>query len=420
MRLGVERAYDLVDVHNDADTKTGRRSPAMPMSSLAHPHDTEAHLLDWRIASLAAAAACAAIGILECAKDYVMLQIRGTDRPLLLVLRDQALWWVLWMLLMPGVMALARRFRFDGGRWRSSTVIHLTLSIALSVGHIAVFGVAYFWAVGPTDWGPTGGRVISLFMARYLATDVVIYAGAIGVYFAFDYFARFRRTAIEAAHAEARASRLQLNLAEARIHALRMELNPHFLFNALNAVAGLVRKRQHDAAVDMLARLGDLLRTTLDREMPAEVTLSEELAYLGRFVDIELVRFGDRLRVTWEIDPDVRNALVPPLILQPLVENSLRHGVGRRPGPAQLRVGARRSGLHLELTVRDSGDGLHPDGRAPREGIGLSNTRARLTELYGPDVASVDVSDVPGGGVRARLLVPYHTSVLEREVAVGA
>jgi len=186
-------------------------------------------------------------------------------------------------------------------------------------------------------------------------------------------------------------------------------------------VAGLVRKREHDAAVDMLARLGDLLRTTLDREMPAEVTLSEELAYLGRFVDIELVRFGDRLRVTWEIDADVRNALVPPLILQPLVENSLRHGVGRRPGPAQLRVSARRNGLHLELTVRDSGEGLHPaGGRAPREGIGLSNTRARLTELYGPDVGSVEVADVPGGGVRARLLLPYHTSVLEREVAVGA
>jgi two-component system, LytTR family, sensor kinase len=390
------------------------------MHPFSEPPDTEAQL-DWRVSSLVAAAACAVIGLLECAKDYVMVQIQGTERAFMLVLRDQALWWVLWMLLMPGVIALGQRFRFDGGRWRSSAVIHSTLAITLSVGHIAVFGAAYFWAVGPTTWGPTAGRVISFFTARYLATDVVIYAGAIGVYYAFEYFERFRRTALEAAQAESRASRLQLNLAEARIHALRMELNPHFLFNALNAAAGLIRKREHDAAVDMLARLGDLLRTTLDREMPNEVTLSEELAYLGRFVDIELVRFGDRLRVTWEIDADVRNALVPPLILQPLVENALRHGVGRRPGPAQLRVSARRSGLHLELTVRDSGDGLHPaGGRAPREGIGLSNTRARLTELYGPDVGSVDVADVPGGGVRARLLLPYHTSVLERDVAVGA
>jgi sensor histidine kinase YesM len=145
------------------------------------------------------------------------------------------------------------------------------------------------------------------------------------------------------------------------------------------------------------------------------------LAYLERFVEIEVVRFGDRLRVTWEVAADVQNAFVPPLILQPLVENALRHGVGRRPGPAELRIGARRSGLHLELTVRDSGDGLAPvDGRAPREGIGLSNTRARLVELYGPDVASVDVADVRGGGVCARVLIPFHTSVLERDVALGA
>src|SRR5689334_2639263 len=376
--------------------------------------------LDWRVSSLVAAGACAAIGLLECAKDYVMLRIEGADRPLRFALRDEALWWVLWMLLMPGVIALARRVRFDSGRWRESTAIHLTLSIVLSIAHIAVFGAAYYFTVGPTDWGPTPGKTISVFEARYLATDIVIYAAAVGVYYAFEYSERLRRMALDAAQTESRAARLQLNLAEARIHALRMELNPHFLFNALNAASGLVRKQENDAAVDMLARLGDLLRMTLDREMPAEVALSEEVQYLGRFLDIELVRFGDRLRVLWDIEPDVRNALVPPLILQPLVENALRHGIGRRPGPAQLRISARHTGLHLELTVRDSGEGLVPDGRAPRDGIGLSNTRARLAELYGPDAASLDVADAPGGGVRARLLLPFHTTVLERDVAVGA
>ena len=383
--------------------------------------------LDWRVSSLVAAGACAAIGLLECAKDYVMLEIQGSERPMLSVLRDEALWWVLWMLLMPGVISLGRRFPFDGGRWRQATVVHLALSVILSIGHISAFGAAYFWVVGPTDWGPTAGKTIQLFAGRYLATDVVIYAAALGVYFAFEYYERFRRLALEAAQAEGRAARLQLSLVEARIHALRMELNPHFLFNALNAASGLVRKRENDAAVDMLARLGDLLRTTLDREMPSEVALSEEIHYLGRFVDIELVRFGDRLRVTWEIEADARNALVPPLILQPLVENALRHGIARRPGPAQLRIGARRAGLPLELTVRDTGEGLVPDGRSPREGIGLSNTRARLAELYGPEAASLEVADVPGGGVRARLLLPFHTTVLERDLtgnsdvtAVGA
>jgi hypothetical protein len=391
-------------------------------SPTAQLSDEKVDQLDWRHASLVAAGACAAIGILECAKDYVIVQVQGTERPLLSVLRDQALWWVLWMLLMPGVIRLAQTCRFDRGRWGRSAVIHGVVSIVLSVAHIAVFSAAYYAAVGPTSWGPTLGRQIGVFTTRHLATDMIIYAGAVSIYYAFEYFTRFRRIALAAAQAESRAARLQLNLAEARIHALRMELNPHFLFNALNAVAGLVRRREPDAAVDMLARLGDLLRTTLDREMPAEVPLTDELAFLGRFVDIELVRFGDRLRVSWDIEADVRTALVPPLILQPLVENALRHGIARRPGTALLRISARRSGLHLELAVRDTGDGLATgDGRAPRDGIGLSNTRARLAELYGPDVASLEVADVPGGGVRARVMIPFHTTQqTSNDVAIGA
>lgn len=378
--------------------------------------------LPWRTASLVGAGACAVIGVLEVAKDYVMLQIQGTERPMLAVLRDQALWWVLWMALMPAVIWLAQTFRVDRSRWVQNAAVHTAVAVVLSVGHIIVFGAAYYAAVGPTTWGPTMAGQISVFMTRHLATDIIIYGGAISVYYAVEYFTRFRRLALAAAQMESRAARLQLSLAEARIHALRMELNPHFLFNALNAVAGLVRRREHDGAIDMLARLSDLLRTTLDRDMPAEIPLSDELVYLGRFLDIELVRFGDRLRVTWDIDPDVRTALVPPLILQPLVENALRHGIARRPGPASLRIAARRSGLHLELVVRDSGEGLGPnDGSEAREGIGLSNTRARLAELYGDGAATLDVADAPGGGVRARVLVPFHTAQQpSNTLAVGA
>src|SRR5688572_9661558 len=372
---------------------------------------SEIEELPWRTASLVADGACAVIGILECAKDYVMVQIQGIERPFFAVLRDQALWWVLWMVLMPAVIWLAQTFRLDRGRWGSRAVIHTVVATVLSVGHIIVFGAAFYTAVGPTAWGPTMERQISVFMSRHLATDIIIYGAAVSVYYAVEYFTRFRRLALAAAQTESRAARLQLNLAEARIHALRMELNPHFLFNTLNAVAGLVRRREHDGAVDMLARLSDLRGTTLDRDMPAEVPLTDELVFLGRFVDIELVRFGDRLRVTWDIDPEVRTALVPPLILQPLVENALRHGIARRPGPATLRISARKTGLHLELVVRDSGDGLAPNAVGDgREGIGLSNTRARLVELYGEGTASLEVADAPGGGVRARVLLPFHTT----------
>jgi len=181
-----------------------------------------------------------------------------------------------------------------------------------------------------------------------------------------------------------------------------------------------------DAAVDALHRYGNAL-ALMEPNGGTEAGLGRELfdlklhtAHMIRENADEQLRFGERLRVAIEASGDVRAALVPSLVLQPLVENALRHGIGRRPGPAQLRISARHVGLHLELAVRDSGEGLVPDGRAPRDGIGLSNTRARLTELYGPDAASLEIADVPGGGVRARLLLPFHTSVLERDVAVGA
>jgi len=301
------------------------------------------------------------------------------------------------------VLWLARTYRFDGPRWRRSAGMQKLVAIPLLFAHTAACGAIYHYLNGPGPSAATLGAHVRIFVSRFLFTDIVTYCAAVGVYYAVEYFSSFRRSALAAVQADARAARLQLSLAEARIHALRMELNPHFLFNALNAVAGLVRKREHDAAVDTLARLGDLLRTTLDRDMPPEVPLSEELELLRRYLSIELARFGDRLRVAWEVESEAQGALVPPLILQPLVENALRHGVSRRPGVALLRISARRAGLHLELAVRDSGEGLAPlDGRPPREGIGLSNTRARLEELYGPDATSLELTDAPGSTSSSR------------------
>jgi LytS/YehU family sensor histidine kinase len=299
-------------------------------------------------------------------------------------------------------------------------VVHVLAGIVISMAHVAAFTALFYDAMAVAGGPTTLGMQIVAVLRRYLFMDIMTYCAAVGVYYAFEYFAYARRSALHAARPDAMAARLQLGLAEARLHALRVELNPHFLFNALNAVSGLVRRREHDAAVDMLERVGDLLRTTLNREMPPEIPLSEELGLLRRFVEIELVRFGDRLRVAWDVEPEAREALVPPLILQPLVENALRHGVSRRQGGAYLRISARRAGLHLELTVRDTGDGLTlVGGVPPREGIGLSNTRARLAQLYGPDATSLELSDAAGGGARARLLLPFHVTRAERAMAEG-
>ncbi|MFL5578417.1 MAG: sensor histidine kinase [Gemmatimonadaceae bacterium] len=381
-----------------------------------------AERLDLRTAWGVGAAACAVFAILEATKEYLFQRFQGTPKSWTFTLLEQLTWWGLWMVMMPLVLRLARRWRFDGPRWRRSVAVHALAGLALLLAHVAASGAAYHVLAIHTgvSAAPLATHVRT-FIVRFLFTDVVTYCAAVGVYYAFEYFSFFRRSELAAAHSRVRAATLQLRLAEARLHALRMELNPHFLFNALNAVAGLVRKRENDAAVDTLARLGDLLRTTLDRDMPPEIPLSEELALLRRFLAIELVRFGDRLRVAWEVEPDTDDALVPPLILQPLLENALRHGISRRPGVALLRVSARRAGPHLELAVRDTGEGLAVHGgRAPREGIGLSNTRARLEELYGPDAATLELTDVAGGGARARLLLPFHLTSALGHVAIGA
>jgi signal transduction histidine kinase len=373
-------------------------------------------------ALLGACLAFTAVGVLETIKVYLFRHLQGIGKSPAYVFLEVMPWWTLWMPLLPVVLWLARRFRFDGSQWLRSGTLHLGAAIGLAIIHVTAFSAAYrlLFAESPTIQETLGGQV-RYFMARHLFTDLVTYCATIGVYLAFENFSRFRRTAIAAAQSDARAARLQLSLSEARMQTLRMELNPHFLFNALNAVAGLVRRREHDAAIETLSQLGDLLRTTLNREMPAEVPLAEELQLLDRFLNIERVRFGDRLHIVLDIENEAQSALVPPLILQPIVENALKHGIARRTGPAFLEISARHVGAQLELSVRDSGEGLTSrHGRPLREGVGLSNIRGRLEELYGRDAFLVELADDPGGGARTRLLLPWHLTAARELVAVSA
>jgi len=361
----------------------------------------------WRALGVATVA-CLGVAFLETCKDLAFAGLAARDRTVAAAIRAQVPWWVLWIAFMPLVLILARRFRFDGPRWTTSALVHSAMGFTVALAHGVAFGLTVQLFVGQMV-RPTLGAQVRLFLEQYLFTDLFTYCATVALYWSVEYFTHFRRSALAAARAEAEQARLQLRLADARLHALRMELNPHFLFNALNSVAGLVRRRDDVAAVEMLARLGDLLRTTLDREMPPEVTLAEEVALLRRYLDIELVRFGDRLRVVWDIAPEAWDACVPPLILQPVVENALRHGIARRSGTALLHVAARRVGWLLELEVRDSGEGLRLRPGAPvRQGIGLSNARARLDELYGAGMASVELHDASGGGARALVRIPYH------------
>jgi len=202
------------------------------------------------------------------------------------------------------------------------------------------------------------------------------------------------------------AVRLAAQLAEARLGALRMQLNPHFLFNSLNAITVLVRDQNTAAAARMLELLSGVLRQVLRAEEAHETTLAAELDFLERYLAIEQVRFSDRLRPRIEVDPAIARALVPRFVLQPLVENALRHGIARRADSGALTIRAHRESGDLVLTVQDDGPGLTP-GTESAGGVGLANTRARLNVLYG-ERASLDISDASGGGVVATVRLPYH------------
>jgi LytS/YehU family sensor histidine kinase len=226
-----------------------------------------------------------------------------------------------------------------------------------------------------------------------------MYFAMLGSMHAFIYFT-------EARQREAQAARLAAQLAESRLGALRMQLNPHFLFNSLNAIGVLVRDQNTATASRMLELLGDVLHTVLRSDARHEVTLNDEIRFLEQYLSIEQVRFSDRLHVTWSIDDNTRRALVPGFVLQPLVENALRHGIAKVSDDGTIAVSARREGAKLVLTVSDSGPGIPPTGTQGK-GVGLPNTRERLETMFGSD-ASLTIAPRSGRGVVASIRIPYR------------
>jgi two-component system LytT family sensor kinase len=206
-----------------------------------------------------------------------------------------------------------------------------------------------------------------------------------------------------------RARRAEALAHQARLRALRSQLEPHFLFNTLNAISTLVAEKRSSEAARMIARLSDFLRLTLENADTPEVSVAEELEFVQRYLDIEQIRFGDRLRVVVEASAEAMQASVPALVLQPLVENAVKHGVLPRESGGTVTVAIRRDGELLRISVGDDGLGLAAEPMA-RQGIGLTNTAARLAELYG-DSSRFWLAEVPGGGLEASLEIPFRAAV---------
>jgi two-component system LytT family sensor kinase len=233
--------------------------------------------------------------------------------------------------------------------------------------------------------------------------DLMVYLAVLGSGIARDYLLRYRTRLSETVQ-------LQAQLAQARLDSLRTQLNPHFLFNTLNAVSALV-ERDPRGARKMIARLSDLLRYTLDESDEQEVPLHRELDVLGEYIDLMQIRFQDKLQVQIDVGDDARGAYVPNLLLQPIVENALKHGVAELTGVGQIRIAARRSADDLVITVSDNGPG--PSGPADGTGVGLRNTNARLAHLYGA-AYRVTLVSADGKGAEARIVLPYHRAPVAR------
>jgi signal transduction histidine kinase len=306
-------------------------------------------------------------------------------------------WYVVALLAWP-TLALARRFTFTRGRWAAAVLTHGSAAIAFSGAFMVLRALVAQWQGWAAEQPIGFTEALRPLAVKTWHFNLIIYAVIVAVAQAF----RFHRESQERAVG---AVELEKRLAEARLMALQMQLNPHFLFNALNSIATLIH-RDPRAADRMLIRLAELLRMTLDNTTSQEIPLRAELSLLERYLDIERVRFGERLSFQVEADDGTAEALVPTLVLQPLVENSLRHGLASVSRPGLVTIHAMRRADALRLEVRDNGAGL-PADRPQRDGIGLSNTRARLQHLHG-DRHRLEIANRPEGGAVVSLEVPFR------------
>ena len=344
-------------------------------------------------------------GILNASQLYLGLRSEGMrDHSFGRMFAWQIAGWWFWAAATPLVLWLGRRFPFERAAIARSLPVHAAACVAVSAAY-TLYAASLMLALRPWGAATNPPPFAALFFGRLLSQfhiDLLIYFAIVGVGVALGYYARLRERERQAAQLEAR-------LAEAQLEALRAQLHPHFLFNTLNGIAALVREGSNRAAVDMLAGLSDLLRHALANAGRQEVPLREEVEFLELYLGIQQMRFRDRLRVQIDAAPDALDALVPNLILQPLVENAVRHGVAARDRVCTVVVGARRDRDQLHLTVSDDGPGL-PDYLPPgREGgIGLKNTRARLAQLYGPAHTFAISNRAEGGGVEAALTLPLR------------
>lgn len=342
------------------------------------------------------------IGLAFACSGYAMYAVKGEPIAFYKVLYWGLAEWWLWAPLAPLIFWLDRRLPLGRQTWRRTLPLHLLCYFGVLLVHEAGYVLlerASGWTMVPT---PPLGRHIVLFMSKRAPFDFLVYGALVGLSCLGNIYRRYQER-------ELRASQLEAQLTKAQLEVLRSQLQPHFLFNTLNTISSLVNS-DTVAAERVVSRLGDLLRLSLKHTGQHELALREELEFLGHYVDIQRSRFRERLSVEIDVPGEVLECMVPTFILQPLVENAIRHGIEPRTAPGHVVVTATRQGDRLVLEVSDNGHGFteplkesNGDGR----GIGLANTRARLEQLYGV-AQSIAIRNRKEGGVAVRLEVPWR------------
>ncbi len=323
----------------------------------------------------------------------------------------QMTWAYLWALVTPLILWVASRFPLERHNWGKHIFAHVLVGLILSTfvtwcGHLLLY-LNYGWRVGrPYPMDRAARFVIENFsegIGIYLLVAIITYA--------FSYYNRYRK-------GELRATQLEAQLSQAQLQALKMQLQPHFLFNTLHSISALLN-RDTEAARRMITRLGDFLRLTLENSGTQEVTLYEELEFLKCYLEIERIRFQDRLSTRLDIDPAALDSRVPNLILQPIVENAIRHGIAPRSTPGQIIIQAKQENQLLRIEVRDNGPGLPLNRKEENlfsKGVGLANTQTRLERLYGAS-HRFELKNDPAGGLVVTLEIPTKNEKLTAPLA---
>jgi two-component system, LytTR family, sensor kinase len=347
-------------------------------------------------------AAATAFGTFSTAEAvaYHLFVAKSDSIPWAIVSSLNFSYWYIWAILTPPILWVARRYPFDRHAWGRFIAVHSVGVFAFTFAHSAASAYARVLSIEHlSDRAPV--LFSTALRDRFVLNfdyEAMTYWFLVGISHALAYRRESDERSITAAN-------LQARLAEANLETLQRQLHPHFLFNTLHTISALIH-RNADAADAMLARLSDLLRLTLNRVRVRQLPLKEELDFIQKYLEIERARYGDRLRVVMDIDPAVLDAAVPSLVLQPLVENALRHGIGPKVGGGRLDIIARADGDRLCLIVRDDGYGVPEDELdALNEGVGVSNTRSRLLHLYG-DQHRFEFRTPRAGGLEVTVAIP--------------